>query len=98
MAKQESAKKEVVKKAPAKKAVAKAEPVAAAETGAAGTLNIDGVAYSVDSLSRNAKVLINNIRVADRELRRLETQVMLARIARQALAANLSTELGVKKA
>lgn len=88
MAKQEPVK---VKKDPVKKEPAKLQ-------NAVSVLTIDGVEYGVDSLSRNAKLLINHIRLADRELRRLEAQTMLARIARQTLASNLEKELAAIKA
>ncbi|MEN9395761.1 MAG: hypothetical protein RLZ81_291 [Pseudomonadota bacterium] len=63
------------------------------------TLTVDGVEYPVASLSNNAKAMVNTIRMADREMRRLEASLSLARIARQALGNSLKAELAsIKKA
>ena len=64
---------------------------------AAPKITIDGVDYSADSLSQNAKQHIATIRMADREIRQLETQLMLARIARQTLANSLKNEMAAPK-
>jgi hypothetical protein len=54
---------------------------------------IDNVEYDTSSLSDQAKGLINTLRAADREIRTLETRLMLNRIARQTIAASLKNEL-----
>jgi hypothetical protein len=59
---------------------------------------IDGVEYSADSLSDNAKSLVKTLRVADRELAQMEAQITLFRIARQTVAASLKKELDKGKA
>jgi len=64
----------------------------------APVLKIDGVEYTADSLSKNAKSLIRTLRVADRELAHLEAQLTLFRIARQTIANNLKAELAAEKA
>ncbi len=57
-------------------------------------ITIDGVDYEIAALSEQSRRLISTIRSADREMRRLEFQLSLARIARQTIAANLKNELG----
>jgi hypothetical protein len=60
--------------------------------------NIDGVEYTADSLSDNAKNLIRTLRGADREIAQLEGQLTLIRIARQTVAQSLKVELEKVKA
>lgn len=59
------------------------------------TVTIDGVEYPIAGLNKNAKALVSNIRMADREIKRLEEQLQLARIARQALGNSLRSELTI---
>lgn len=54
---------------------------------------IDDVEYATGSLTDQAKGLINTLRAADREIRVLETRLMLNRIARQTIALSLKNEL-----
>ncbi len=60
-------------------------------------VTIDGVEYELDSLSNNAKSLINMIRMADREIKQLELQLTLSRIAQQTLANSLKADLAAPK-
>jgi hypothetical protein len=64
---------------------------------AAPKIKIDGVEYDVSKLSKNARGLIATIRMADREMRRLEAQLALMRISRQTLSNGLKSELANPK-
>lgn len=57
------------------------------------TITIDGTKYEIDSFSKEAKATLSNLAAIDLELRRLRTQTGIARIAQQALAAQLKTQL-----
>lgn len=56
-------------------------------------ITVDGVDYAAATLSNQSKALIGTIRAADREIRRLELQLTLARVARQTLGNSLKAEL-----
>lgn len=56
-------------------------------------INIDGVEYKADNLSDNAKAQINNLRLADAEIQRLQVQLGLAQTAKAAYAQTLKAEL-----
>jgi hypothetical protein len=60
-------------------------------------VTIDGTEYEFDSLSSNAKKLLNMMRVADGEIKHLELQLNLARIAQQTLGNSLKTDLAAPK-
>ena len=68
-----------------------------AQAPAAPKIKIDNVEYDVNALTKNAKGLIGTIRMADREIRRLEAQLGLLRISRQTLGASLKAELANPK-
>ena len=57
------------------------------------TITIDDQAYDLDSLSQGAKQQLANLRVADREIARLQMQLALAQTARNAYAQALKGEL-----
>jgi hypothetical protein len=57
------------------------------------TITIDGKAYDLDRLSETARKQLNNIRVADRELARLQAQQVLVQTARATYAGVLKAEL-----
>ena len=45
-------------------------------------VNIDGVEHKVEDLSDNAKTQINNLRIAEGEINRLQVQLGLAQTAK----------------
>ena len=57
------------------------------------TVNIDGVEYKADQLSDNAKAQINNLRLAEAEIQRLQVQLGLAQTAKLAYSQTLKAEL-----
>lgn len=57
------------------------------------TVNIDGVEYKAADLSDNAKAQINNLRLADAEIQRLQVQLGLAQTAKLAYTQALKAEL-----
>lgn len=63
----------------------------------AGTITIDGTKYEIDSLSKEAKAILANLATIEQELRRLRTRTGIARIAQQALAAQLKAQLPAAK-
>lgn len=56
-------------------------------------VNIDGVEYKIDQLSDNAKAQINNLRLAEAEIQRLQVQLGLAQTAKIAYTQTLKAEL-----
>jgi hypothetical protein len=54
---------------------------------------IDGKEYSLDNLSPAAKQQVVNLRMADREITRLQVQLGLAQTARNAYAQVLKAEV-----
>jgi hypothetical protein len=60
-------------------------------------INIDGTEYALADLSDAARQQIANLRVADSEIQRLNTQLALAQTARMADARALETELAPAK-
>ena len=56
-------------------------------------ITIDGTEYAIDELSANARAQIVNLRVADQEIARLQTQLAIAQTARAAYAQALAAEL-----
>jgi hypothetical protein len=69
------------------------QPSAPATPAAPARIRIDGVEYTADQLSENAKKLIGTLRMADQEMRRMEAQLTLYRISRQTIANSLKAEL-----
>lgn len=57
------------------------------------TITIDGKAYDPDQLSEIARKQLNNIRVADQEMARLQAQQALVQTARATYASVLKGEL-----
>jgi hypothetical protein len=57
------------------------------------TIKIDGKDFEVDALSDSAKQQLANVRAADREIARLQTQLALAQTARNAYANAAKSEL-----
>lgn len=57
------------------------------------TITIDGKTYDPDQLSETARKQLNNIRVADQELARLQAQQALVQTARATYAGVLKVEL-----
>lgn len=57
------------------------------------TLEIDGKKYPIDSLSDQAKAQIDNVRVTDQEIARLQVQLGIAQTARSAYLQVLKTQL-----
>lgn len=62
------------------------------------TVKIDDNEYNVGDLSEDARQQIANLRVADQEIERLESQLALARTARNAYARALAEQLPNKEA
>lgn len=61
------------------------------------TVTIDGTKYEIDSLSKETRATLSNIGAVEQELRRLRTQTGIARIAQQALGAQLRAQLSGEK-
>ncbi|MBU2954471.1 DUF6447 family protein [Marinobacter sp. F3R08] len=57
------------------------------------TVTIDGKTYPVDALNENAKAQITNLRVTDRLIGELETELAITRTARQRYGEALEHEL-----
>lgn len=60
-------------------------------------VNIDGTEYSMDQLNDNAKAQINNLRLAEAEINRLQVQLGLAQTAKAAYSQTLKIELAKGK-
>tara|TARA_R110001599_G_scaffold26612_14_gene93873 strand:+ start:5224 stop:5439 length:216 start_codon:yes stop_codon:yes gene_type:complete len=56
-------------------------------------LTIDGQEYAVDKLSDAAKAQVQNLRITDQEIARLQAQTAIAQTARVAYAKALKNEL-----
>lgn len=63
------------------------------ESNAVQKISIDGVEYSVDALSENARKQVVNLRVCDQEIVRLQQLLAIAQTARGAYANVLKQEL-----
>lgn len=61
------------------------------------SVTIDGTRYEVDTLSKEAKTILANLAAIEQELQRLRTRSAIARIAQQALAAQLKAQLPAAK-
>ena len=57
------------------------------------TVTIGNKEYNLDNLSEKAKAQLANLRVADKEISRLQVQIALVKTARRAYAQSLKTEL-----
>lgn len=57
------------------------------------TVTIDNQEYPLDSLSEAAKQNLMNLRVVDREIARLQTQLGIARTAREVYANGVKNNL-----
>ncbi len=60
-------------------------------------VNIDGVEHKVEDLSDNAKTQINNLRVAEGEINRLQVQLGLAQTAKIAYTQALKAAMEESK-
>lgn len=61
----------------------------------AKTIKIDNNEYELDSLSDVARQQLNNLRVVDQEISRLQTQLSIAQTARAVFANGVLTNLPV---
>ena len=59
------------------------------------TIKIDGKDYELDALSDDAKRLLTNIRIVDREIVRLRQQLAIAETARATFANGVKNALPV---
>lgn len=67
---------------------------ASSSTGKASpTVTIDGVKYDSASLGKEARNALNNIAATEAELKRLQVQVGIARVARQVFTQQLKAAL-----
>ena len=57
------------------------------------TVTIGNKEYDFDNLSEKAKAQLANLRVADKEINRLQMQIALAKTARSTYAQSLKAEL-----
>lgn len=57
------------------------------------TLEIDGKKYTLDSLSEQAKAQIDNVRLTEQEIARLQVQLGIAQTARSAYLQVLKAQL-----
>jgi hypothetical protein len=57
------------------------------------TITIDGVDYALADLSDNARAQLNNLRVTDQEIARLEQRLAIFQTARATYANALKNEL-----
>jgi len=57
------------------------------------TITINNTPYELDSLSENARALVNNINITDAEIRSLQQRLAIAQTARTAYANALMAEL-----
>jgi hypothetical protein len=57
------------------------------------SVTIDGVKYDVASLSKEARNALNNLGATEAELKHLQVQVGIARVARQVFAQQLKATL-----
>lgn len=71
-------------------------PAAAKPAAATNKINIDGVEYSLDDLSPEAKAQIRNLRLVEQQIRRLQTQLAISQTARAAYGGMLKAQLGKK--
>ena len=60
-------------------------------------ITIDGTEYAAEDLSETAKTQLMNIRAAEQEIARLQTQLGLVSTARNTYAAALKRELDVNE-
>lgn len=60
------------------------------------TVSIDGIEYNLADLSEEATQQLANLRVADQEIERLNTQLAIAQTARNAYARALAEQLPEK--
>ena len=56
-------------------------------------INIDNKEYPIDTLSDVAKTQLMNLRVVDREIARLQTQLTIAQTARSVFARTVKSNL-----
>ena len=59
-------------------------------------ISIDGVEYTLEELSADARQLVANAAAADQEVRHLQVQMLLAQTARSAFVAALKGSLPAK--
>lgn len=64
-----------------------------AEAQGAGSVTIDGKSYPIDSLSEAARQQLQNIQMADNEIKHLKARLSLAQTARSAYLEALKAEL-----
>lgn len=57
------------------------------------TIKIDQIEYDVESLSKEAKILINNIAAVDAEISSIKTKAAIFQTARNTFSSALKTEL-----
>jgi len=57
------------------------------------TITIDNNEYDLGNLSEKAKAQLKNLRIAEREIQRLQMQLALAKTARNTYANTLKAEL-----
>lgn len=57
------------------------------------TVTINNKEYAVESLSENARALVNNLRITDDEIRSLQQRLAITQTARTAYANALMAEL-----
>lgn len=69
------------------------EGKAMAEAQGAGSVTIDGKSYPIDSLSEAARQQLQNIQMADNEIKHLKARLSLAQTARSAYLEALKAEL-----
>ena len=58
-----------------------------------GIVTIDSVQYYVDSMTKEAQTALNDTRVIDEEMRRLETSFNIARVAKEAMMSKVATDI-----
>ena len=58
-----------------------------------GSVTIDGIDYTMEQLSEEARNQVNNLRVTDMEIARIKQQLAIVQTARGAYAAALKTAL-----
>lgn len=57
------------------------------------SITIDGTEYSLTDLSENARNQVQNLRITDQEIQRLQQQLAIAQTARKTYADALKREL-----
>jgi hypothetical protein len=70
--------------------------VASAPAAAQSNITIDGVVYNINDLSAEAKTALRNVRMAEQQIRRLQSEMSIAQTARAAYGGMLKAELGKK--